>query len=335
LKAAKYKEYGSPDVLEFEEVEKPTPKDNQVLIKIHATSVTYGDVMVRNMSNFSYSDFNMPAPLLFPTRIFFGLSKPKIRILGAELSGEVESVGKAVKKFKAGDRVFGYRGQNLGAYAEYVCMPDDGCLAKKPANMSYEEAAVVPYGAIMALGILRKVDIQPGQKILIVGASGGIGSAALQLVKNHFGAEVTGVCGTARVEMVKSLGADHVVDYTQEDFTKNGETYDLIIDILGKTSYSHCKNSLTENGRVLYASFKTGKLLHALWTKVTGSRKVICAFGSEKQEDLVQVKELIDEGKIKAAIDKSFSLEQAAEAHAYYEGGNRKGHIAITVIHGD
>jgi NADPH:quinone reductase-like Zn-dependent oxidoreductase len=275
----------------------------------------------------------MPFPFWLITKLFFGIRKPKITILGSEFAGEVEAVGKDVKSFKQGDQVFGYPGQSMGAYAEYLCMPEDGVLAIKPTNMTYEEAAVVPYGAIMALNLLRdKGNIQSGQKVLINGASGGIGSAAVQLAK-YFGAEVTGVCSTPRLELVKSLGADKVIDYTKEDFTQSGETYDLIFDILGKSSFSRCRSSLSQNGRYLLASFKMRQLFQMLWTSMIGSKRVICAIAPGSTEDLVSVKELIETGKIKAAIDRRYPLEQTAEAHSYVEKGLKKGHIVIAVEH--
>jgi NADPH:quinone reductase-like Zn-dependent oxidoreductase len=334
MKAIVYTEYGPPDVLQLKEVEKPTPKDNEILIRIYATSVTYGEVMVRNLRKITPRNFNMPLPLLPLNWMMFGFRKPKITILGAELAGEIESVGKDVTRFGKGDQVFGYRGMSMGAYAEYLCMPEDGSVAIKPANMTYEQAAVVPYGAMIALNLLRKVNIQPGQKVLVNGASGGIGSAAVQLAKSHFGAEVTGVCSTPRLEFVKSLGADKVIDYTKEDFTQSGETYDLIFAILGKKlSFSRCKSSLSENGRYLLASFGMIQLFQMLWTSMIGSKKVICAMAGESHEDLIFIKELIEAGTIKAAIDKSFPLEQTAEAHRYVEEGHKKGRIAITVGH--
>ncbi len=331
MKAIIYHEYGPPDVLQLKDVEKPAPKDNEIRIRIYATTVNYGDITARNFKNISPREFNMPMPLWFPARMAFGLEKPKNPILGSELAGEVDAVGKDVKRFKEGDPVFGYRGQSMGAYAEYLCMPEDGCVASKPANMSYEEAATVPYGALMALNLLGKANIQPGQKVLINGASGGIGSAAVQLAKSHFGAEVTGVCSTPRLAFVKSLGADKAIDYTQDDFTQNGETYDLIFDILGRSSFSRCKNSLKPNGRYLLASFKMKQLFQMLWTSITGGKKVICAMAFEKTEDLIFIKELVEAGKIKAIIDKRYSMEQAAEAHRYIEAGHKKGHIVINL----
>lgn len=332
MKAIVYTEYGSPDVLQLKEVVKPVPKDNEILIKVHATSVNYGDMLARNFKEVTPRQFNMPGIFWLPARLAFGLSKPKINILGAELSGEVEALGKDVTKFKKGDQVFGYPGASMGAYAEYLCMPENGCVTLKPVNMTYEEAAVIPYGTIMALSLIRKANIQPGQKVLINGASGGIGSAAVQIAK-HFGAEVTGVCGTPRLEFVKSLGADHVMDYTKEDFTQNGETYDLIFDILGKSSFSQCKNSLTPNGIHLFASFKTPQLLQMLWTSKFGRQKVICGFAPGSLEDLIAVKELIEAGKIRSIIDRRYPLEQAAEAHRYVEEGQKQGNVVITVGH--
>ncbi len=263
----------------------------------------------------------------------FGFRKPKIKILGSEFAGVIESAGKEVQLFKQGDQVFGYRGMNMGANAEYLCMPEAGLVAIKPANMTYEEAAAVPYGALTALSLLRKVNIQRGQKVLINGASGGIGSAAVQLAK-YFGAEVTGVCSAPRLEFVKSLGADKVIDYTKEDFTSNGETYDLIFDILGKSSFSRCKNSLKPNGRYLLASFKMKQLFQMLWTSKIGNKKVICALSSENPKDLIFIKELVEAGKIKSVIDRRYPLEQTAEAHRYIETGHKKGNIIITVQDG-
>jgi NADPH:quinone reductase-like Zn-dependent oxidoreductase len=334
MKAIVSTEFGPPDVLHIEVVEKPTPKDNEVLIKVYATSVNYGDLIARNFRSVTPRQFNMPFIFWLLSRIFFGLNKPKIKILGSEFAGEIEAVGKGVTLFKAGDPVFGYLGQNMGAYAEYLCMPENGVLATKPANLTFGEAATVPMGAIMALHLLReKGNIQPGQQVLVNGASGGIGSAAVQIAKT-FGAEVTGVCGTPRLEFVKSLGADKVIDYTQEDFTQSGETYDLIFDILGKGSFSRAKSSLAPNGRYLFASFKMKQLLQMLWASITGGRKkVICAIAPGSTEDLIAVKELIEAGKIKAVIDRSFPMEQAAEAHRYVENGLKKGNVVITVEH--
>jgi len=332
MKAIVYEKFGPPDVLQFQEVEKPAPKDNEVLIRVRATSVNFGDTMARNFKAITPREFNMPFLFWLLAKISFGLREPKITILGSEFAGEIEAVGKDVKRFKKGDQVFGYPGQSFGAYAEYLCMPEDGVLAIKPANMTYEEAAVVPYGAIMALNLLRKMNIQPGQKVLVNGASGGIGSAAVQIAK-HFGAEVTGVCGTPRLEFVKSLGADKVIDYTKDDFTKNGETYDLIFDILGKSSFSQCQSSLKPNGTLLFASFKMKQLFQMLLTSKTVGKKVICAIAPGSVEDLISVKELVEMEKIKSIIDRRYPLEQAAEAHRYVEAGHKQGNVVITIGH--
>jgi NADPH:quinone reductase-like Zn-dependent oxidoreductase len=334
MKAIVYTEYGPPDVLQLKEVEKPTPKADEVLIRIHATSVNFGDIATRNFGNISHREFFMPLPFYLIGGLQFGFSKPKNTILGNELAGEVEAVGKDVTSFKPGDQVFANPFNNMRAYAEYRCMPEDGLVGLKPANMTYEEAAVVPYGALMAMDLLRKVNIQSGAKVLINGASGGIGSAVLQLAK-HYGAEVTGVCSTPRLEFVKSLGADKVIDYTKEDFTQNGETYDLIVDVLGKSSFSQSKDSLKEAGKYVMTSFKMRDFVDMLRTSFGGGKKAICAILVAKPEDLVLTKELVEAGKLKAVIDKIFPLEQTAEAHRYVEGGNKKGFIAITVGHND
>jgi NADPH:quinone reductase-like Zn-dependent oxidoreductase len=330
MKAIVYTEYGPPEVLQLKEVAKPVPKENEILVRNYATSINYGDIVARKFSQISLDEFNMPLPFLFFARLAFGFRKPKKQILGSEFAGEIAAVGKDVTRFKPGDQVFGYLGQSMGADAEYLCIPEDGVVAIKPANVTYEEAAVVPYGAITALNVLRKVAIQRGQKVLINGASGGIGSAAVQLAR-YYGAEVTGVCSTSRLELVKSLGAHKVIDYTKEDFTQNRESYDLIFDILGRSSFSRCKESLKENGRYLLASFKMKQLVQMVWTSIAGSRKVICALAPEKSSDLAYISELIEAGNIKASIDKCFPLEQIAEAHRYVEKGHKKGHIAITV----
>lgn len=331
MKAVVYTEYGPPDVLHLTEVEKPAPKDNEILIRIHATSVNIGDIWARNFKEMTPSRFTMPFPLWLPARMYFGFTKPKINILGNEFAGQVEATGKDVTHFRKGDQVFGYRGQKMGANAEYLCMPEDGLVAIKPANMTYEEAATVPGGALTALSLLRKVNIQRGQKVLINGASGSIGSAAVQLAK-YFGAEVTGVCGTPRLEFVKALGADKVIDYTREDFTKNGETYDLIFDILGKSSFSKCKNSLKQNGIYLLASFKMKQIFQMLWTSMRGGKKVICALSSENPEDMEFIKGLVEQGKIKSIIDRCYPLEEAAEAHRYVEKGSKTGSVIISLI---
>jgi NADPH:quinone reductase-like Zn-dependent oxidoreductase len=332
MKAIVYTKYGPPEVLQLKEKAKPVPRDNEVLVKIHATPISFGDLLVRNFNTISPRKFHMPFLFWLMGKMYFGFRKPKIAILGSEFSGEVESVGKDVTRFSKDDPVFGYRGPRMGAYAEYLCMPENGVLALKPTNMAHEEAAAIPYGAIMALNVLRKVDLRPGQSVLVNGASGGIGPFVVQLAK-YYGAEVTGVCGTPRLEYVKSLGADRVIDYTREDFMDSGETYDFVVDILGKRPFSRVKRTLKPNGRCLLVSFKMKQFLQMLWTSLFGSKKVICALSTEKAEDLVIIKELIEAGKIKTVIDKRYPLAQAAEAHRYVEQGHKKGSVVITVEH--
>jgi NADPH:quinone reductase-like Zn-dependent oxidoreductase len=331
MKAIVYTKYGPPDVLQLKEVEKPSPKDSEVLIRIHATTVTTGDA---NARGFTF----VPPGLGLLARLMIGLGKPKRTILGIELAGEIEAVGKDVRSFNEGDQVFGMDGNGLGAYAEYKCMPEEGVLAIKPSNMTYEEAAAVPNGALTALFFLRdKGNIQNGQKALINGASGSVGTAAVQLAK-HFGAEVTGVCSTTNLEMVRSLGADKVIDYTKEDFTQSGETYDIILDmVVGKTSFSGCRNSLKQNGLYLAVAGGLKELIQMQWTSVIGSKKVIFGGGSacERKENLLLIKELIEAGKIKSVIDRRYPLEQTAEAHRYVDKGHKKGNVVITVEHND
>jgi NADPH:quinone reductase-like Zn-dependent oxidoreductase len=332
MKAIILTNYGSPEVLQIEEVAKPIPQKNEILIRVFATTVNFGDTFARRFNEISPKSFNMPLLFWFFAKLALGFKKPKISILGSEFAGEISAVGEDVKSFKAGDHVFGYLGMKMGAYAEYICMPESGCVTIKPSTLSFEEAATLPYGTIMAFNLLKSVKIEPGQKVLINGASGGIGSAAVQFAK-YYGAEVTGVCSTPGLEYVKCLGADKVIDYTKEDFTKNGESYDVIFDILGKCSFTRCKASLKPNGKVLYASFKMVKLFQMFWTKLFMNKKVICKLSAESKKDLNYVKELIDAGKIKAIIGKSFTFENAADAHRYTEGGNKKGSVVITFNH--
>jgi NADPH:quinone reductase-like Zn-dependent oxidoreductase len=330
MQAVVFHEYGPPDVLHLEEVNKPTPKDDEILIKVNATAVTIGDLWARNFRAIGPSEFTMPLLLWLASRLYFGVTRPRITILGSEFAGQVEAVGKQVKRLRAGDPVFGYRGQSMGANAEYLCMAEAGVVALKPVNLSYEEAAAVPYGALVALSLLRKVNLEQGQKLLIIGASGSIGAAAVQLAK-HFGAEVTGVCSSRGLEFVKSLGADHVIDYTREDFTRSGETYDLVFDILGKSSFARCKRALKPQGTYLLASFKLRQLLQMMWTGITGGRRVVCALASERVEDLVVIKELVEAGKLKSIVDRCYPLDQVADAHRYLERRLQRGHVVIRV----
>jgi len=330
MKAIVYEKFGPPEVLQLKEVEKPSPKDNEVLVEVFATPITYGEIISRNSKNIGPRKFNMPFLFWLIQRLDFGIRKPKKKILGSEFAGKIESVGKDVKLFKKGDEVFGYTGPGGAAYAEYLTLSEEGRVALKPTNMTYEEASAVPFGSMTASNLLKNVNIQSGQKVLINGASGGIGSFAVQIAKNA-GAEVTGVCSTTKLDYVKSLGADHVIDYTKEDFTKSGETYDVIFDILGKSSFSRGKKSLKKNGQYLYASFKLRKLLQMLRTSIIGNKKVKCAISMDKTEDLIEIKELVEAGKIKSIIDKRYPLEQIAEAHDYVEKGLRKGHVVINL----
>jgi NADPH:quinone reductase-like Zn-dependent oxidoreductase len=330
MKAIVWTKYGPPDVLQLKEVEKPSPKENEVLVRIYASTVTAGDCEMRRL------DF--PIYLGLPMRFWIGFRKPKgITIPGTELAGEVESVGKDVKLFKEGDQVFGSAGMDFGANAEYKCLPEEpgdmeGSLAIKPANLTYEEAATVPFGGRDALHFLRKGNIQNGQKILINGAGGSIGTFAIQLAK-YFGAEVTAIDSTAKLDMLRSIGADHVIDYTQEDFTQRGEIYDVIFDVVGTISFSRSKNSLIKNGTYLLANPMRGQIIRGPWTRMTSSQKVIMETSSPTTEDLIYLKELVEAGTIKTVIDRTYPLEQTAEAHRYVERGGKLGNVVITMGH--
>ncbi|MHA2251773.1 MAG: NAD(P)-dependent alcohol dehydrogenase [Candidatus Kariarchaeaceae archaeon] len=330
MKAIVWTKYGPPEVLQLKEVEKPTPKDNELLIKIHATTVFAGDCELRSLK----------LPILFklPLRMFMGLRRPRgNKILGQEFAGEIEAVGKDVKLFKKGDPVFAATGFGMGGYAQYICFPEDprsidGVLTTKPTNMTFEEVVSVSVGGLNALHFLRKANIQSGQKVLINGAGGSIGTIAIQLAKYH-GAEVTAVDHTEKLNMLSSIGADHVIDYIKEDFTKRGEIYDVIFDVVGKSSYSGSLKSLKKNGYYLLANPRMSQMVRRLWTVVTSSKNVIGGTVTYHTRDLDFLKELIEAGRLTSVIDRRYPLEEMVEAHRYVDTGQKKGNVVITVEH--
>ena len=317
MKAVVFTQYGPPEVLQLKEEEKPTPKANEILIRVKATAVNSGDLRLRKADPFA-------------VRLFLGLTKPKLNILGGVLSGKVEATGNNVKRFKIGDNVFGSTGMRFGAYAEYICLSENEAIALKPDSLTYSEAAVIPFGAATALYFIKKANIRSGQKVLINGASGAMGSAAVQIAK-YYGAVVTGVCSTGNVALVKSLGADEVIDYSKEDFTKNGKTYDVIFDSVNKLSFSACIKLLTISGTLILSAADLSGMLHGLWTSLTSRRKVLTGIISQNVEDMIFIKSLVESGKLKPVIDRTYSLTQMAEAHEYTELGHKKGNVAITV----
>ena len=326
MKAMVYERYGSPDVLELREVDKPTPKDNEVLIRTLATTVTAGDCRVRSL--------NMPVGFGLIARLVLGVSRPRQPILGAELAGTVESVGKDVSKFKAGDEVFAYSGARLGCHAQYKCMAEDDAVVLKPANLTFDEAAAMSSGGTTVLDFFRRAKLQSGESVIVIGASGSVGSAAVQLAR-HFGAVVTGVCSSANVAWVKSLGATQVIDYTKEDFTQNGETYDVIVDTAGTAPFARSHASLTERGRLLLVLSGLSDILQAPWVSLTSGKKVIAGPASGSAEDLRFLAKLAEAGAFKPVIDRRYSFEQLAEAHRYVDAGHKKGNVVITVTHDD
>jgi len=328
MKAMIWTEYGPPQVLQLQELEKPIPKDNEVLIRIYATTVTAGDCEQRSLK--------LPLWQRLPMRAYVGLKKPtRIRILGMDLAGEIEATGKAVKRFREGDQVFATTGfVRMGTYAEYICLPEEpeeGALALKPANMTYQQAAAIPTGGLEALSFLRKGDVRGGRKVLINGAGGTIGTFAVQLAK-YFGAEVTGVESTDKLDLLRSLGVDQVVDYTQEDFTRRNESYDFLLDVVGKSSFSGCIRSLKRNGCYLIANPSLSQMIRGRWASLSSSKKVVFGAVSPNTEDLFYLKELIEAGKLQAVIDRCYPLEQIPDAHRYVEKGIKRGNVVITVM---
>jgi NADPH:quinone reductase-like Zn-dependent oxidoreductase len=329
MKAILWTKYGSPDGLQLREVETPSPKEIEVLIKVHAATASQADTEFRRLK--------LPFLFAIPLRLYLGFTKPtRIRILGTEFAGEIVSTGKEVTRYQLGDQVFGYTGLALGTYAEYLCLPEKpsalaSVMAKKPTNITYEEAAAAPFGGLEALHTLRQANIQRGQKVLIVGAGGSIGTYSVQLAK-HYGAEVTGVDKAGKLEMLRSIGADHVIDYAREDFTKNGQTYDVILDTIGKSPFSRSLRSLKENGTYLNANPGLFDGIRMRWMSKRSSKRVITWTAGYTTDNLLALKELIEAGTIKPVIDRRYPLEQAAEAHRYVDTGEKKGNVVITVV---
>mgnify|MGYP000429739685 FL=1 len=326
MKAIVYERYGPPEVLELMEVAKPTPKHNEVLIKTHATTVTSADWRVRSLE--------VPLGFRLIVRLVFGISKPKQPILGSELAGVIESIGKDVAKFKVGDQVFAFSDASMGCHAEYKCMPQEGAVVLKPPSLSYGEAAALSFGGTTALDFLRRGKLHSGEKVLVNGASGGVGTAAVQLAK-YFGADVTGVCSTANMELVRSLGARHVIDYTKEDFTQNGETYDVIMDTVGTAPFSRSKDSLKAGGRLLMVLAGLPDMLRIPWVSVTSSKKVIAGPVAVRAEDLRFLAGLAEAGEFRPVIDRRYPFEQIAQAHSYVDTGRKKGNVIITLERDD
>lgn len=324
MKAVIATKYGAPEVLELKDVAKPVPQANEILVKVYATTVTAGDSRVRS--------FNVPRSFWLPARLTLGLTKPRKAILGMVIAGEVEAVGKDVKRFKSGDQVYAYDITRLHAYAEYACVSADQAVALKPSNLSYEEAAAIPFGAVTALHFLKKANIRSGQRVLIYGASGSVGTAAIQLAK-HFGAEVTGVCSTANIQLVKSLGADHVIDYTKEDFAKRGATYDILFDTVGKTSPSNSVSLLTDGGTYLQAAASPSALIQMKLAFRKSGKSFVGETAYPTTEALVYLKDWVEAGTIKPVIDRCYPLERMVEAHRYVDQGHKKGNVVIVVRH--
>ncbi len=322
MKAIVCTKYGPPEVLKLVEIEKPYPRDNEVLISIHATTVSVGDSRIRG--------FRVPPSFWIPARITLGLRKPKKSILGSVFAGEIELAGKDVKMFKKGDKVFGSAGHNFGAYAEYLCIPENGCLVLKPTILNYEEAVAIPWGGLTALYFLKKANIQSGQKVLIYGASGSVGTSAVQIAR-YFGAEVTGLCSTSNLESVKSLGAVKVIDYTREALGKYSENYDVIFDTVGKSSVSDCLKSLKKRGVYLHCVVTPALSIKMKFASIMTDKLIWGGTFSPKAQDLIYLKELVEKGELKPVIDRRYSLGQIVDAHKYVDSGHKKGDVVIIV----
>ena len=322
MKAIVLTRYGSPDVLQLVDVATLIPRNNEVLIKIHATTVTSGDCRVRSLK--------MPTGFGLVSRLAFGVFRPRQPILGTELAGEIVSVGPDVTRFKIGDQVFAMSGFGMGCHAEFKCMPEDAALVRKPARLTYEQAAAIPFGGTTALNFFKRGNLQRGEKVLVNGASGAVGTAAVQLAR-HFGAEVTAVCSSANTDLVKSLGAAHVIDYTREDFTRKGETYHVVMDTVGTAPFSRSKASLKDAGRLLLVLAGLPDMLKIPWQAMTSGKKIIAGPAAERAEDLRFLAQLVEAGEFKPVIDRRYSLEQIAEAHRYVDSGRKKGNVVVTL----
>jgi len=317
MKTIVYTKYGPPDVLHLREAEKPMPESNEIQVSVRATAVNSGDIRLRKADPFA-------------VRFIFGLRKPKINVLGSVYSGVVTEIGKNVTHFKVGDEVFGHTDMHFGAYAEFICLPEDGTVALKPNVISHIDAAVIPFGALTALHFLKKAKIKPGQKVLIYGASGAVGTAAVQLAK-YYGAIVTGVCGTNNVSLVRSLGTDFVIDYSKEDFTKNGKLYDVIFDTVNKIPFTKILKSLNRSGIIILSAAEMTEMIKGAWTSITSRRYVLMGVISHTKEDLNFLKQLVESGQFKPVIDRAYTLAEMAVAHAYVEKGHKKGNVAIAL----
>lgn len=320
MKAVIAERYGTPEVLKFQEIAMPEPQADEVLIRIHATTVTSGDCRVRSART--------PLGFGLMMRLVFGIFKPRQPVLGSELAGVVESVGKDVRKFKVGDQVVAFCGISMGCHAEYKCMPENGVVVLKPACLDFGEAAALCFGGTTALDFLRRAKLQSGEKVLVIGASGSVGTAAVQLAR-HMGADVTGICSTANVELVSSLGANRVIDYTREDFTQSSETYDVIVDAVGHASFLQCNDSLKVGGRLLLLVAGLPEMLRIPWVALTSSKRIIAGPAAERTEDVRYLVKLAEAGEFKSVIDRRYPFQQITEAHRHAGTGHKKGNVVI------